>query len=69
MLGADNQWAVPLAALVGMPIYLDGYAALPFVRGLIDSGMGQGAPECFTVWLDFWLVPNGGDQWRCMRFN
>lgn len=49
LLGADNQWAVPLAALVGMPIYLDGYAALPFVRGLIDSGMGQGAAMAFLI--------------------
>lgn len=49
LLGADSEWAVPLAALIGMPIYLDGYAALPFVRGLIDSGMGQGAAMAFLV--------------------
>ena len=32
-------FAIPLAALIGAPIYLDGYAALPLVRGLIDSGI------------------------------
>lgn len=49
LVGANNQWAVPLSALVGMPIYLDGYAALPFVRGLMDSGMDHGAAMAFLV--------------------
>jgi len=48
-VGADNILAIPIAAMVGAPIYLDGYAALPLVRGLIDSGMGQGAAMAFLV--------------------
>lgn len=47
--GADVWWAVPLAVLVGAPAYLDGYAALPLTRGLIEHGMSQGAAMAFLV--------------------
>ncbi len=48
-VGADNGWAIPLAVAVGIPIYLDGYAALPLVRGLLDLGMTPGAAMAFLV--------------------
>jgi uncharacterized membrane protein YraQ (UPF0718 family) len=48
-VGADSAWAVPLAAIVGGPIYLDGYAALPLVRGLIDAGMRPDAALSFLI--------------------
>jgi hypothetical protein len=48
-LGADTVWAVPLAVLVGSPAYLDGYAALPLTRGLIEHGMSPGAAMAFLV--------------------
>jgi hypothetical protein len=48
-LGRESDWAVPLAVLVGAPAYLDGYAALPLVRGLIDHGMSPGAAMAFLV--------------------
>ena len=43
LFGADAGASVPLAVLVGAPMYLDGYAALPLVRGLMDLGMSFGA--------------------------
>jgi uncharacterized membrane protein YraQ (UPF0718 family) len=48
-VGAENAWAIPLAVTVGAPIYLDGYAALPLIRGLIDLGMSPGAAMAFLV--------------------
>lgn len=48
-LGDDSFYAMPLAVLVGAPMYLDGYAALPLVRGLLDLGMSPGAPMAFLV--------------------
>jgi uncharacterized membrane protein YraQ (UPF0718 family) len=48
-VGRDNPLAVPVAAIVGTPLYLDGYAALPFVRGLMDRGMAEGAAMAFLV--------------------
>ncbi|MEX2577403.1 MAG: permease [Halofilum sp. (in: g-proteobacteria)] len=35
--------AVPLAAIAGAPLYLDGYAALPLVRGFAELGTSAGA--------------------------
>ena len=35
--------------LIGSPAYLDGYAALPLTRGLIDHGMSPGAAMAFLV--------------------
>lgn len=49
LVGADSPFAVPIAATVGAPIYLDGYAALPLVRGLIDAGMAPGAAMAFLI--------------------
>jgi uncharacterized protein len=41
--------SVALATVVGAPIYLDGYAALPLVRALIDAGMGPGPALAFLI--------------------
>ena len=49
LLGKDSVWAIPLAVVVGSPAYLDGYAALPLTRGLIDHGMSLGAAMAFLV--------------------
>lgn len=48
-VGADTAWAIPLAVFVGAPAYLDGYAALPLTRGLMDHGMAPGAALAFLV--------------------
>lgn len=48
-LGADSWWAIPAAVFVGAPAYLDGYAALPLVRALLDNGMSKGAAMAFLV--------------------
>lgn len=48
-VGKDSIYAIPLAVMVGAPIYLDGYAALPLVRGLLDAGMSPGAAMAFLV--------------------
>ena len=48
-VGRGNAWVIPLAVLLGAPIYLDGYAALPLVRGLMDMGMSPGAAMAFLI--------------------
>jgi hypothetical protein len=49
VVGRGNAWAIPLAVALGAPIYLDGYAALPLVRGLMDMGMAPGAAMAFLI--------------------
>lgn len=48
-VGKDVWWAIPFAVFVGAPAYLDGYAALPLTRGLVDHGMSAGAAMAFLV--------------------
>jgi len=48
-VGSDNAFAIPLAALVGAPSYLNGYAAIPLVSGLMEIGMTPGAAMAFVT--------------------
>ena len=49
LLGGDSLWAIPLAVLIGIPTYLNGYGALPVVKGLLDLGMAPGAAMAFVT--------------------
>lgn len=42
-------WSIPAAAAVGVPSYLNGYAAIPLVRGLMDVGLTPAAALSFMV--------------------
>ena len=48
-LGSGNAWALPLAVLLGVPAYLNGYAAIPLVSGLIDLGMSPATGMAFML--------------------
>lgn len=48
-VGPQGFGGVLVAALVGAPLYLDGYAALPLVRGLGELGMSGGAALSLLV--------------------
>jgi uncharacterized membrane protein YraQ (UPF0718 family) len=67
VLGSDSWFAIPLAAVVGIPAYLNGYAALPLVSGLIDSGMSAGAGMAFLVAGGITCIPAGIAVWALAR--
>ena len=48
-VGGNGWLPVVGAALVGVPAYLNGYAALPLVGGLIEQGMAPGAGMAFLI--------------------
>ncbi len=48
-LGGEGLAPILTATLVGVPAYLNGYAALPLVSGLIEQGMVPGAGLAFLV--------------------
>ena len=48
-VGPDNWFTIPLAAIVGAPSYLNGYAAIPLISGLIEMGMTPGAAMAFIT--------------------
>lgn len=47
--GDGGLLSILVAALVGIPAYLNGYAALPLVGGLIQQGMSPGAGMTFLL--------------------
>ena len=48
-VGGEGVASVLVATLVGVPAYLNGYAALPLVSGLVEQGMAPGAGLAFLV--------------------
>jgi len=48
-LGGDSLLAVPLAAIIGIPAYLNTEASLPLIAALVDGGMGAGPALAFLV--------------------
>ena len=48
-LGGTGIAPIGIATLVGVPAYLNGYAALPLVGGLMGQGMAPGAGLAFLV--------------------
>ncbi|MCA8929840.1 MAG: permease, partial [Alphaproteobacteria bacterium] len=67
VLGSDSWYAIPLAAVVGIPAYLNGYAALPLVSGLMEQGMSAGAGMAFLVAGGITCIPAGIAVWALAR--
>ncbi len=49
LLGNKSIFAIPIAVLAGIPAYLNGFAALPLINGLIEMGVAPGAGMAFLV--------------------
>jgi uncharacterized membrane protein YraQ (UPF0718 family) len=49
LFGPGKVYSVPLAATMGVPLYLNSEASLPLVRSMIDNGMSQGAALAFLI--------------------
>ena len=49
VVGGEGVMAIATAAVVGMPAYLNGYAAPPLLAGLMTQGMSGGAAMAFMV--------------------
>ncbi len=49
LFGPGKVYGVPLAATIGLPLYLSSEASLPLVRALLESGMSQGAVMAFLI--------------------
>lgn len=47
--GVNNAFAVPLAAAVGLPLYVSGSAAIPLMGTLLTSGVTPGAMLAFMI--------------------
>ena len=49
LLGPGNPWAIPTAALIGVPVYTSNLTALAMVGGLLRQGMEPAAALAFLI--------------------
>lgn len=47
--GKDNIWSVPLAVLIGVPLYSNAAGVIPIVTALIQKGMSLGTALAFMM--------------------
>ena len=66
-LGGTGLMPILTATLVGVPAYLNGYAALPLVGGLIEQGMAPGAGLAFLVAGGVTSIPAAMAVWALAR--
>lgn len=67
VLGGDGIGTIFLAALVGAPAYLNGYAAAPLAAGLIEQGMNPGAAMSFMLAGGVTCIPAAVAVWSLVR--
>ena len=66
-LGGSGIGPVILGALVGMPAYLNGYAAVPLVGGLLEQGMSNGAAMSFVIAGGVSCIPAAIAVWALVK--
>jgi uncharacterized membrane protein YraQ (UPF0718 family) len=49
LLGNQNPWSIPWAALLGVPAYASNLTALPMLNGLLAQGMSRSAALAFLI--------------------
>jgi len=67
ILGGDGFRPILLGALAGGPAYLNGYAAVPLMDGLIEQGMSQGAAMSFMLAGGVSSIPAAVAVWALVK--
>ena len=67
LVGGGSAFAIPLAAAVGVPAYMNGYAAIPLISGLLEMGMSGGAALAFATAGAVSCIPAAIAVWALVR--
>ncbi len=67
IVGGDGVGPVVLGALVGMPAYLNSYAAPPLVAGLMEQGMSTSSAMAFMVAGSISSIPAMTAVWSLVK--
>ncbi len=67
VLGGDGVGTVALGALIGGPAYLNGYAAVPLLSGLLEQGMAPGAAMSFVIAGGVSCIPAAIAVWALVK--
>ncbi len=57
-IGQDHWWSVPLAVLVGVPMYADIFGTLPIAEALVGKGVGIGTVLAFMMAVTALSLPS-----------
>lgn len=66
-LGGDGIRPILIASLVGAPAYLNGYAAVPLISGLMEQGMSPGAAMSFVIAGGVSCIPAAVAVWALVK--
>lgn len=66
-IGTSGGLAVPLSALLSIPLYLNGISAVPIVAGLMAKGMMHGAGITFLLAGSVTTIPAMAAVWYVVR--
>jgi len=58
ILGVDKWYSVPLATLVGVPMYADIFGTLPIAEALVSKGVGIGTALAFMMAVTALSLPS-----------
>ncbi len=67
VLGGTGIGPILLGAIVGAPAYLNGYAAVPMVAGLLEQGMSPGAAMSFVIAGGVSCIPAAIAVWALVK--
>lgn len=67
VLGGGGIGPILLGALVGAPAYLNGYAAVPLIGGLLQQGMSPGAAMSFIIAGGVSSIPAAVAVWALVK--
>lgn len=67
VIGGDGVMPILIGALVGAPAYLNGYAAVPLVAGLLEQGMSSGAAMSFMIAGGVSCIPAAVAVWALVK--
>ncbi len=67
LVGGEGLAPIVIAASVGAPAYLNGYAAVPLIAGLLEQGMSQGAAMAFVIAGGISSIPAAVAVWALVK--
>ena len=67
IVGGEGVTPIAIAALVGMPAYLNSYVAPPLLAGLIAQGMSNGAAMAFMISGSVSSIPAMAAVWSLVK--
>lgn len=66
-LGGDGLGPILLGSILGAPAYLNGYAAVPLIAGLLEQGMSDGAAMSFVIAGGISSIPAAVAVWALVK--